>query len=102
MTTPWTKPEDILKRAAALYESRNKEYADSYRTFGEFVSKLFPQGLTLQSPEDFARWGVLSMMLSKIHRYAKNFENGHPDSLLDLSVYSAMMLSLDQDRKCQP
>lgn len=90
-------PDKMLEEAAMLFKSRNKEYGDSYKSFGQIVAALFPNGVTLKTAEDFSRWGVLNMILSKIHRYSYNFKDGHSDSLKDLSVYSAMLLDLYGD-----
>ena len=90
-------PDEILEEAAALFKNRNEDYGNSYKTFGDFVFELFPYGLTLRTPQDFARWGVFNMILSKIHRYSYNIKYGHSDSLKDLSVYAAMLLELDEE-----
>ena len=90
-------PDKILEEAAMLFKNRNKEYGDSYKSFGSVVLALFPNGVTLKTAKDFSRWGVLNMMLSKIHRYSYNFKKGHFDSLKDLSVYAAMLLDLYGD-----
>lgn len=91
------KVPELLKAAAATYEQRNKIYGDSYKEHGKIMSALFPE-LTLSGVDDFNRFGVLNMMVSKLTRYAANFnEGGHEDSIHDLVVYSAMLLELDDD-----
>jgi hypothetical protein len=43
---------------------------------------------------------VMTHIVSKLHRYALNFETGgHQDSLKDLAVYAAMLASLDDANK---
>jgi hypothetical protein len=92
------KVNDLLKQADDTYAERNKVYGDSYKEFGTIIKAFFPNGVTLNTVEDMNRWGVFQMMLSKIHRYAKNFyTGGHSDSLVDLSVYSAMLNELDTE-----
>jgi hypothetical protein len=91
---------DLLREAAEVYESRNKEYGNCYKNFGEWTSKLFQKGIEVKTVDDFNRLGILIIMLSKISRYAENFKNGgHDDSLCDLSVYTNMLRELDADVK---
>lgn len=93
-------PADLLHKAADLFEKRDKAYGSSYKQFGEIVLAFFPDGIILKTEDDFTRWGLLNMIFSKINRYCNNFqEGGHPDSLADLSVYSAMLAEIDKVRK---
>lgn len=90
-------PADQLKEAAELFEEKNKEYGSSYKEFGKIMLAYFPDGVVLKTKKDFTRWGMLNIMMSKISRYCNNFtKGGHPDSLNDLSVYSAMLAEIDQ------
>jgi len=91
-------PVDFLKMATQTFKDRDKLYGSSYKTFGQLGIALFPQGLNLKTEKDFERFGILNMILSKLHRYAHNFtEQGHADSLIDLSVYAAMLNALDYE-----
>lgn len=88
-------PEN-LRHAADIFEERSKIYGDNYKRFGYIMVGLFPNGLSLKSPEDFGRMGVFVQIVSKMTRYAEQFEKGgHPDSLDDTSVYSMMLQDLD-------
>jgi hypothetical protein len=94
------RPNISLKQLAELYEQRNKLYGDTYKNHGEVVQKLFPLGITLKTVSDHNRFGVLTMIVSKLCRYASNFERGgHSDSLDDLSVYAQMLNELDMELK---
>lgn len=89
---------DILKNSARIFEERDAIYGSSYKQFGSIVDALFPDGIELNTVEDFNRWGVFHMMLSKVNRYANNFKSGgHKDSLDDLITYSAMLQELDNE-----
>jgi len=91
---------EYLRSAAEIYEQRNKLYGDNYKEFGNWVDKLFPEGLAVDTPEDFNRLGVLIQMLSKISRYAHNFhKGGHDDSLGDLAIYTMMLKELDAEAR---
>ena len=90
------KVPDMLRDAANIYEERNKLYGDNYKRFGYIMKELFPQGLKLEGPDDFNRYGVFVQVVSKITRYAENFtRGGHADSLDDMAVYAMMLQELD-------
>lgn len=90
-------PADYLRASADIFESRNEEYGDGYMNFGNIILAFFPDGITLSTAKDFSRFGALVMATSKLDRYCKNFcRNGHEDSLADLSVYSAMIRTIDK------
>lgn len=81
-----------LRKAAKTFEQRNAVYGDSYKSFGKVMMALFPNGLELDTVDEWNRAGVLFMMVSKLMRYAVQFEHGgHQDSAHDLCVYSAML-----------
>jgi hypothetical protein len=88
-------PEDvpqILRSAAATFEQRNKLYGDSYLVYGEVMEALFPEGVTLATIDDWNRFGILSMIVSKLTRYSANMKDGgHKDSAHDMAVYAAML-----------
>lgn len=93
-------PDQILKSAAGLFKSKNDEYGAGYKQLGDILFSLFPDGLALNSKDDFCRWATYTMILAKVNRYAQNFEGGgHEDSLVDLMVNSSMLIELDQIRK---
>lgn len=84
----------LLEGAAKTYRERNKTYGNSYKRHGEVMRSLFPEGILLKTTEDFNRFGVLNMIVSKLCRYAAKPE-GHLDSIHDTVVYSAMLEELD-------
>lgn len=94
--TEMKKVPEMLRDAANIYEERNKLYGDNYKRFGYIMKELFPQGLELKGPDDFNRYGVFVQVVSKITRYAENFDRGgHADSLDDMAVYGMMLQELD-------
>ena len=91
---------DMLRQAAQTYEERNKIYGDNYKRFGPIMALLFPKGIELITEDDHNRFGVFVQCVSKLTRYAEQFEvGGHDDSLLDLSVYANMLRELDMKAK---
>ncbi len=87
-----------LEAAAKTYRERNAIYGDNYKNFGNMASAIFPKGLHLESVDSWNRMGVFLQVLSKLTRYAENWEKGgHADSIHDLSVYAAMLAELDEE-----
>jgi len=89
-----------LKAAGETFIQRNAVYNDNYKRVGQVMRALFPEGVELKTSEDFERWHILELMVVKLTRYTNNWETtgGHPDSLEDLSVYSAMLMQIDVDQ----
>jgi len=88
--------ESQLREKAELYAQRNALYGDTYKLQGEVMNLLFPAGITLDGVKDHNRYAIYQTMISKMCRYAANFEaGGHIDSLDDISVYSMMLQELD-------
>ena len=86
---------DILAAAADTFRQRNALYGDNYLRFGKICAEMFPDGVTLATPEDFNRFGIFVQCLAKFTRYSANMERGgHEDSAMDLSVYAAMLVEL--------
>lgn len=86
---------ELLKQAQMTFEERNKSYGSSYEKQGKVMTALYPDGITLKTEEDFNRFGVINMIISKICRYSNNFKDGHLDSVHDLGVYSFILQELD-------
>ena len=85
-----------LHELADLYAERNAMYSDNYKTFGDMMIGLFPNGLTITSAEDWNRAALFIHICTKVSRYSASFDKGgHKDSLNDLSVYSQMLQELD-------
>lgn len=93
-----TKADEALAKLGELYRQRNVLYKDNYKRFGSIMLGLFPEGLMLKSEGDFNRMALFVHVLTKVTRYATQFDNGgHADSLDDLSVYSQMLAEVDRD-----
>jgi len=90
------KPDQALHELATLYQFKNSLYGDSYKQTGYLLHALFPNGITLETPDDHNRFAILVIMMSKFNRYCNNF-NKHidPDHMKDISVYASMLLELD-------
>lgn len=87
-----------LTSNAEIYNNRNEIYGGAYKNVGLIMAGLFPNGLSLNSTEDFNRFGCLHTIASKLCRYSNIFHlGGHQDSLDDISVYAAMLQELDNE-----
>jgi hypothetical protein len=90
-------PGDRLKELASLYESKNKEYGDNYKRFGNVLFAMFPECVVLDTPEKLNRMALFVQILHKVCRYAQNFDEGHGDSLDDLAVYAVLLKVFDDE-----
>jgi hypothetical protein len=84
---------DILAEMADTYRERNKVYGDNYKRVGEVMMALFPNGVTINSKDEFNVWHLFELMIVKLTRFA-NSGLSHEDSIHDLAVYAAMVESL--------
>lgn len=83
---------DILAKADEVQTQRGNQYGNAHMRTGDLFAKLFPQGVLLRDPEEFARYNTLSNIIMKINRYCANFgEGGHYDSAIDLINYAAIL-----------
>lgn len=90
--------DKILEKGAAVFRERFPVYGANAPKIGNAMHGLFPDGITLHSPEAFTRFYLLMMNIVKTSRYANNFNNGgHADSAIDAAVYMAMLQSTDDE-----
>ena len=95
-------PSELLTAAADTFRERSKVYKDNYKVVGKVMQALFPNGVVLLTAEDHNRFHLFMLVVVKMSRYVQNWsDGGHHDSMLDLSVYGAMVCSVDAEaRKC--
>jgi hypothetical protein len=87
-----------LTELGTIFQDRNRAYGSDYLEHGDLMMAFFPEGVKLETPDDFTRYSLFKMCAAKLSRYAKNFFNGgHSDSLNDLSVYSQMLAEVDEE-----
>lgn len=92
------KVPQALADLGALYAQRNALYKDNYKHFGTTLIGIFPEGLNLKTAEDFNRFAIFVLMMSKLTRYGASVATGgHADSLDDLAVYAQMLREYDTD-----
>lgn len=86
---------DILASLAGLYRERNAVYKDNYKHIGGMMAALFPDGITLRTPNDHVRFHLFVLAMVKVTRYTNNWKTGHSDSAKDAAVYMAMLDAVD-------
>lgn len=90
--------DQFLSEAAATFKARNKVYGNNYLNVGGAMASLFPNGVTLKTPDDFNRFHIFMLGVVKQSRYCNNWDKGgHVDSAHDNTVYSAMLESIDNE-----
>ncbi len=88
---------DTLDEAANTFRERNKVYKDNFVRLGNMMHSMFPEGLTVASPEDWTRLYFMLLAQTKASRYATNWtKGGHADSVHDQIVYAAMLETFDE------
>jgi len=90
---------EILEKAAATFKDRNGQYGSAYIKQGDVLAAMFPDGLTLKTPDDFRRFCLFAMIIGKMNRYSEALYRGgiHLDSVHDAGVYAFMLESVDSD-----
>ena len=91
--------KDLLSEAQLTFEKRNEQYGAAYLRHGKIMKELYPQGLHLESLDDFTRFGLINMIVSKVCRYVTDPKKGHADSSYDMGIYAMMLTSVDSEVK---
>ena len=81
-----------LQESIKTFEAKSNEYDNTYKVAGRTLHAMFPNGIFLETEDDFIRFSNFVMCNTKMIRYAGNLkQGGHKDSAHDLIVYSAML-----------
>lgn len=92
------RANEFLTAAADTFKERNAQYGDNWTMVGEVMKGLFPNGVTLNTTDDWNRMHILLLKLVKLTRYTVNWnKGGHADSIRDDTVYGAMLESIDEE-----
>jgi hypothetical protein len=91
---------DRLNALAKIYRARAKVYQKDYHHLGESLLAMFPDGLHLETAEEFNRFALFVHLHGKVMRYAQNMKrSGHADSLSDAAVYAMLMQECDDEQR---
>ncbi len=98
-TPPDTDITKILLKLIEVQREKEAEYGAAYKRHGNIMAALFPNGITLQTAEDFNFFAIYDLLVVKMNRMASSLVDGevHMDSLGDISVYSAMGAAIAQE-----
>lgn len=92
-----TRLVNMILNLAELQRVRNDKYQDQYKNqFGKLMMHLLGP-IKIENEDDYNRVKLFMNIVTKLGRYSKNFWDGHPDSLDDLSVYSQMLQEVDEE-----
>ncbi len=83
-------PADLLAKMAETYRERNAVYGDNWRTVGQVMLSLYPDGVHLDTAKAFNEWHLFELIVVKLTRFA-NSGRTHADSIHDIAVYAAMI-----------
>jgi len=93
-------PVQVLQKAIKIQEERQKRYGTIYQQIGGIMKGMFPNGVLLDKEEDFVRFCLFHMTVTKLTRYAGAFKKGGDfDSALDLSNYGSFLASLTEENE---
>lgn len=83
----------ILFEMGNTFKLKEKEYGDSIKRAGAAMNALFPNGLRTEGSVAWMRLDIVSIIVSKLARYAVSMEQGkvHADSIHDVGVYAAIL-----------
>ncbi len=85
-----TSVPELLTDMANTYRERNKVYGDNWRTVGQVMLALFPNGVHLKTAKAFNTWHLFELIVVKLTRFV-NAKLSHADSIHDIAVYAAML-----------
>ena len=88
-----------LRKALITFEERAGVYRDNHERLANMLAAAFPEGITLTTAEDHARYALFMLALVKLTRYAVQWPKGHQDSVCDALVYLAILGARDDNRQ---
>ncbi len=89
-----------LQAAIKTTQERHKVYGDGYVRSAHILLALFPNGLKLNTEDEWVQFYFLYMIVTKLTRYSFSLESGapHQDSIHDLGIYSLMLERIDKEQ----
>jgi len=81
--------EEILAKATETYSDRTLKYKNTWRPVADITKILYPNGITLKTSDDYAKFHILQWVIGKLVRYVQG--NDDPDSIHDCGVYSFIL-----------
>lgn len=98
MSDPRLKADQIMEQAIQTYRDRLAIYGNNAKDrHGEVMASFFPNGYTLGTADDFARFSIFNMIIAKLVRYTNDFDTPHQDSIHDVGVYAFVLEEMGQE-----
>lgn len=91
-----TRAARLLDVVGDTLRDRDAVYKGSDDLYARVMAAMFPGGVELKTGHDHHRFHLFVLMMVKVTRYARNWNEGHTDSLTDLAAYAAMLSAVDQ------
>lgn len=90
------EPDDLMQDAIKTYKDRGSQYGHTWEQVGKITQILYPDGVTLVTPEDFSKFHILQWKIGKLVRYVNS---GSADSIHDDGVYSFILESIIRNNR---
>lgn len=92
---------EILEEAKKIFEEKDKLYGSAYKRHGNLMITIFPDGITLNTAEDFERFYLFTMIANKMNRYASHLsmKTDGQDTTRDIGIYSFMLKEIEEEKK---
>lgn len=91
-----TDAPDLMRKAIETFAARSSYGPADFKKQGTIMHTLFPDGMQTLTVEQCSRFVVLSIIVTKLCRYAEHaHDNGHDDSIHDIGVYSFILQAMD-------
>ncbi|MCK5604473.1 hypothetical protein KAR91_21465 [Candidatus Pacearchaeota archaeon] len=85
-------PDQILSDMAETFKKNQPVYGDNWKQIGNVMLQLFPEGRTINTPEEWNQFHLFFMIIVKITRLSNSPD--HKDSAHDIGTYAAMLESV--------
>lgn len=88
------EPLQVLQIAEGIQKQRAQKYGPTYQRIGKMMKAMMPDGITIKTEDEFTRFCLFHMTVTKMLRYAGSMDKGgHFDSALDLANYGSFLAS---------
>ena len=84
------RADEVLEEMAKTFRRSNGKYKDNWKNTGAAMKAMFPEGITLETEDDFVRFHLLEWTIGKITRFV-NTGMTDKESVHDAAVYLAMI-----------
>jgi len=87
---------DIFAKAIETFKEREAKYGDSRYSVAKILQILYPNGVHLDTEQDFLEFHIFQAVLGKIVRFVHSNDQ---DSIHDAGVYSFILEDIIEGKK---